>query len=471
MDIGWVLRSLQRPARLRIVSDDDLTKKVRHKVEEFLEDDPGFGYAKEVGPIRGVPSTIKISPARILHELGRATVFLDGSPFEQAARHWAHLRYCTTLDSENFLTLSRYGFDVVHHHKQVQSEQLGIGLAIVVAKEALHRLHRGWEFTAVDAEVALDVGFIDGVAPVRQVAGTRKRPDYFMVGRRIFGKAGTFKTVILECKGTHKSKAFVVEQLARAAVQVRTVEIGQRIPTGFMIGSYLSGTEITAYALDPPGTDDMWQGTGQEMDRLLAEDPGDRSWYPKIPDQADATPDTLSLETASDDIEDRLGADSDDWVPGAPPIYQIPEESRSWFFRVLARTAAATALAFAGNTTAAAQLGTPRQRAEEDSHHQLLLDVAPRWRGDTTTTMHVADGLSFEGTSSRMQLPDNSELEIFRGVESRLYGYLSEGQVGPYIRASNRFWRRWSPLQAKAGQVVSVGADGTALVIRRASNT
>ncbi|MEV6301275.1 hypothetical protein AB0M02_17835 [Actinoplanes sp. NPDC051861] len=468
MDIGWVLRSLERSARLRVVSDEDLTKDVRNKVREFLADDPGFSFAKDAGPILGMPPVIRVSPARILHELGRATVFLDDSPFAQAARHWAHLRYCTTLASENFLTLSRYGFDVVHHHKQVQSEQLGIGLAIVVAKDALHRLHPGWEFTAVDADVALDVGFIKGVGSVRQVAGTKKRPDYFLVGRRLYGKGGAFKTVILECKGTHRSKAFVIEQLARASVQVRTVEIGSRIPTGFMIGSYLSGSEIVSYALDPPGVDEMWQGSGKEMDRLLGKDPGDRSWYPTIPEPATTTAE--NRETAEGETPEDGTVESsvtDDWVPGAPPIYQIPEEERSWFFRVLARTAAATALAFAGNTAAAAQLGTPRQRAEEDRDHQLLLDVQPRWRGDTTKTVRLADGLSFEGTASRMVLPDNSELEVFRGVESRLYGYLAEGRVGPYIRASNRLWRRWSQPRPSGNEVVSVGADGTALIVRR----
>jgi hypothetical protein len=181
MDIGWVLRALERPARLRVVSSEELAKDVRNKVRQFAENDPGFSYAKDAGPILGMPTVMQVSPARILHELGRATVFLDDSPFAQAARHWAHLRYCATLSSESFLTLSQYGFDVVHHHKQVQSEQLGIGLAIVVAKEALRKLHRGWEFSAIDADVALNVGFIDGVGPIRQAAGAADlvfdRPD------------------------------------------------------------------------------------------------------------------------------------------------------------------------------------------------------------------------------------------------------------------------------------------------------
>jgi hypothetical protein len=471
VDIGWVLRSLDRSAKLRVVSDEDLAKNVRNKVLDLAENDPGFRYAKDAGPILGLPKVITVSPAGILHELGRATVFLTDSPFAQAARHWAHLRYCATLSSESFLTLSPYGFDVVHHHKQVQSEQLGIGLAITVAKAALSRRHRGWEFSTIDADVALNVGFIEGVGSVGQAAGTKKRPDYFLVGRRIHGKNGAFKTVILECKGTHENKAFVLEQLARASLQVRTVEIGGKIPTGYMVGSYLSGSEIVSYALDPPGTDDMWQGDRKEMDRLLAEDPGDKFWRPSIPAaEQPGQSGTQDDQPASPEPAEPQPSSAEDWIPGAPPLYQIPEDSRGWFFRVLARTAAATALAFAGNTADAAHLGTPRQRSEEDLNRQMLLDVEPHWRGNTTTTLRLNNELAFEGTSSRLLLPDGAELEVFRGVESHVYKYLAEGKVGPYIRASNRLWRRRSRPAPDSNQVVSLAADGTALIIRRASS-
>jgi hypothetical protein len=246
-----------------------------------------------------------------------------------------------------------------------------------VAKAALARRHRGWEFSAIDADVALNVGFIEGVGPIGQAAGTKERPDYFLVGRRIHGRSGAFKTVILECKGTHENKAFVVEQLARASLQVRTVEIGRKIPTGYMIGSYLSGSEIVSYALDPPGTDDMWQGDRKEMDRLLAEDPGDRFWKPSLPaPERPESGETQDVQPASPEPA-KPPSVAEDWIPGAPPIYQISEDSREWVFRVLARTAAATALAFAGNTADAAHLGAPRQRSEEDLHRQLLLDVEP----------------------------------------------------------------------------------------------
>jgi hypothetical protein len=100
----------------------------------------------------------------------------------------------------------------------------------------------------------------------------------------------------------------------------------------------------------------------------------------------------------------------------------------------------------------------------------MLLDVEPHWRGNTTTTLRLNNELAFEGTSSRLLLPDGAELEVFRGVESHVYKYLAEGKVGPYIRASNRLWRRRSRPAPDSNQVVSLAADGTALIIRRASS-
>ena len=96
-----------------------------------------------------------------------------------------------------------------------QSEYLGIGFALFVAQEILRRQYPGWEFSPVDADVALDAG-IPEVGSVRQVATTRRRPDYFLIGRRTTGW-GRIKLVVLECKGTHSAVPFAVEQLPERA--------------------------------------------------------------------------------------------------------------------------------------------------------------------------------------------------------------------------------------------------------------
>jgi hypothetical protein len=88
------------------------------------------------------------SPAQVLHELGVATTFLSASPLAQVARHWAHVRYCATLTARNgCLAQSPHAGNVVYHHKVAQSEQLGIGLALVVAKRVLRRQHPNWVST------------------------------------------------------------------------------------------------------------------------------------------------------------------------------------------------------------------------------------------------------------------------------------------------------------------------------------
>lgn len=467
MNIDWVLRSLSSEATLRIVSSEDLAATVNAKSREFALKDPAFLISKPTTPISIAVTAIETSPAQILHELGRATTFLDDSPFSSVARHWAHLRYCATLTGNTgIISLSKYGADVVHHHKTTQSEQLGIGLAIIVAKAYLSKLYPGWQFTAVDVDRALDTGFADGVQ-VNQAPGTKKRPDYFLIGRRAFGKKGALRVVVLECKGTHYDHNFMIEQLARASVQVQTVEIGDAKPTSLMVASRLTRNGVTAHILDPPGNDEPWELSRDDIDDLLSEDPGDQRWTPTMPRWEEHHEGALSNENDVSAVSETTV--EDDWIPGAPLIYRIPSDGKNWFLRILARAAAASALAFAGNTSDANQYRTARQRGAEDSNGQLSISYPETtWRGSTTTTLEVSSGLRLEGTSYRMALPDRTHFEVFKGLESNLYRYLVENRPGPYLRAATRLGRRLpSKPTFSNGQLVISSHDGTFLVMRR----
>ncbi len=132
---------------------------------------------------------------------------------------------------------------------------------------------------AVDAEVALKAGFITDVGEVNQAPGTKKRPDYFLVGRRIRGRRTDFKVVVLECKGSHQTPKFSIEQLARATVQVETVRVGGRTPQSYMVASHLAQRRITSYLLDPEGEGELWGGATRDMDDFLAEEPQEHAWY------------------------------------------------------------------------------------------------------------------------------------------------------------------------------------------------
>jgi len=337
----------------------------------------------------------------------------------------------------------------------------------------LRRQYPGWEFHVVDAEVALSAGFIAGVGDVDPATGTKKRPDYLLIGRRRTGRDTGFKVIVLECKGTHQNPKFAIEQLARATAQVESLTVAGRTPLSLMVASHLTAAQITSYLLDPDGDGDLWTGPVRDMDDLLRGDPQDENW----------TPDPMPGAATTRDEGEPSGTDRDAAVvsppateptetqeqppPAGPYRFNIPEDRRTWFVQILTRAAAATTLLFARNSAAARDYATPRQRREAPATNQLeLFDLDREWATSTATTLSLPNGLRLEGTRYRTPLPDGTVLEVFRGVERRLYSLLANGQIGPYMRAAPGTYRKWSRAPTPSGAVLSLGRDGTALVIR-----
>jgi hypothetical protein len=118
-----------------------------------------ISYLKAPSPV-AVSSPLTTSPADILRELGAATTFVSRSRLLPVAQLWAHVRYCATMRARGgMLALTPDAAQaVVHHHKVAQSEQLGIGLALVVARAVLRQLHPRLDYHVVDADVALRAG-------------------------------------------------------------------------------------------------------------------------------------------------------------------------------------------------------------------------------------------------------------------------------------------------------------------------
>jgi hypothetical protein len=474
MNLDSLVRALGRESLLVVRSDEELASSVLEAAKEQAKRNPVYAYGK---PPRPVPwlKPLSTTPAQVLHELGVATTLLTASPLAQVARHWAHVRYCATLTRRSpYLALSKYADDVVHHHKMTQSEQLGIGLALVVAKAVLGQQHPGWEFHVVDAEVALTAGFISGVGDVDQATGTKKRPDYFLIGRRSAGRHTGFKVIVLECKGTHQNPQFAIEQLARATAQVEALRVAGRTPPSLMVASHLAATRITSYLLDPDGDGDLWSGPLQDMDDLLRGDPHDENWTPVVPAPAAGAagegtgPPRVPQDTdTSAPVATETADGQEEPAPAGPYVFNIPEDRRGWFVQILTRAAAATTLLFAGNSAAARDYATPRQRGEAPTtDQQALFDLDQPWATSTATTLHLPNGLHLEGTRYQTPLTDGKVLEVFRGVERRLYSLLANGQIGPYLRAAPSTYRKWSRVPRPSGTVLSLGRDGTALVVR-----
>ncbi len=467
MDIGWVLRSLNRPARLPVSSTASLAAEVYTRAKEAKAETSSIVYLKAPSPVE-VDPILHTRPADILRELSVATTFLTDSPFVPVARHWAHVRYCATLDSPcGQLRLSKNAAEaVVHHHKVAQSEQLGIGLALVVARAVLAKKYPRWHFDAVDADVALKAGFIDDVSDdVRNEPGTKKRPDYFLIGRhRADGRAG-LRVVVLECKGTHGPPGDVIKQLGDACLQVGTVAVGNHPLYGLMIASRLTERRIESFALDPPGDVELWSGEDEAYAQLLTEPPAQEQWarnetHPVTTlTQQSPQPgpgETRGTGTVPEVLEEPAQ------VP--PPPYNIPEDRKRWLAQVLSRTTAASVLMFAGDRSAAAGYGTLRQIGQPDDALPFPLE----WADTIGRKIRMpGGGPVLEGTTYSMPIADGRRLEVFRGVERRLHRRLADGDLRGYLNNASRLRRWWTARRRPPpGDVFSVGEDGTAMIIR-----
>lgn len=468
MEIDSLVKSLSYPSLLALNSSAQLVDDVRQYATTHAKKREAYWHHKTLTPVDVGTGGMRTTPAHVLHELGVATTLLTASPLSQVARHWAAVRYCATLTKNGGrLALTPDANEVVYHHKVTQSEQLGIGLALVVAKNLLRRQYRGWTFHAVDAEVALKAGFVDGGGAVESVSRTKMRPDYILLGHHATKTHRRMKIVILECKGTHGPPSFIHGQLARAAVQVKALAVGGHHPPSLMVASHLTQAGITAYVLDPPGDDELWSGDDEELDGLLSTSPEDQFWRSRtaIPDETEArqAPTVVPAPTDETIAEPDL---AEELPPGAPQVFDIPEQQRPWFTQILTRAVAATALLFAGNSEAASGYATPRQRGTDDAALQpALFNLDPAWATSSAATFELPNGLSAEGTRHRAPLGRGRVLEVFRGVESRLYRELADGRVGAYLRDAPIFFGRRAALPAD-GSVYSFGRDGTVLVVR-----
>lgn len=470
MAVEHLLRHLASPGFVALDSSQSLVDKVTEEARRRSRKFPAYRFRKNprILPV-DLPEAISVTPVEVLRQVGVATTFYGNSPFTAIARHWAQLRYCATLETKKGnLSLSSLGDEVVHHHKVAQSEYLGIGIALVIAQETLRKQHPGREFSPVDADFGLDRG-IPGIGSATQVAGMQSRPDYFLIGRRIRGGSG-LKIVVLECKGTHSaSESKIIGQLAKACTQVRSVELAGKNLSSLMVASRFLPSGIKVCVLDPPGESELWSGTDDELDEILSEEIGGppEPFGTRMP----TSDDLLALEpdqpTEYDEFDERESlselAEQDLEIP---QIVSIPQASRRWFSRVLARTFAASVLAFAGDGETAAKYRVPRRYEDAQGQYGLPLDDAGEIK--TSKRFLLPGGLSAQGTQYSMPLPDDRRLVVFRGIEESVYEELGNERLGSYFRNAQLLWNRWSQAARNItsnGRPIAVGRDGTVVAL------
>ncbi|WP_239339923.1 hypothetical protein [Frankia sp. CiP3] len=478
MDMSDVLAAMGRPGVVATLSEPSEQAAIAETAAKLATTKPLYLYRQDPSLVRVRP-WVRTSPMNVLRELGVATTFYPDGPFSDMARHWAQVRYCGALTTRTrgVSTLPQLAIGdtsrVVHHHKTAQSEHLGIGFAMVVARAVLNSRHPGFRFQAMDAEVALADGSALGHS-VRSAGSSLGRPDYILLGTQL--RAGRFHTKIylLECKGTHGEMSRIRAQLAKASVQLSTLRIDGRTPPGLMVATKLDTAGISCYVFDPPGDENLLSGAAGEFDDIVTEDPEPFPFPRRHPTYLDADIHRSGEQPSDEEIARRraeAGWRSEELlrpIRGAADILEVPAERRRWLLQMLARSSAFTSLLYAGDRAGADTYFPAWLRPEPPTSGQLPLDDAVSPPQDFTSirsSFRLGPDLEFFGISHRMPLPDGRVLVVRRGVEQQLYGLLSEHRLARSFRRARDVVGRWRTRSGRQNLPADVGADGTGILM------
>jgi hypothetical protein len=468
MDVSPILEPLVEPGWVVVNSDADLAERVRLNAKALGQKHPAYGPRKAVTEIPELHAqAVEVTPFELLHEVGRATVFQQREHPRDYQRLWAQLRYCDAFGHgdvglhKRLLCLTEDALAMRFHHATTQSEYLGIGFAIVIARHLLSLRYPGWTWIAVDAEMALDAGF--GLAQVRRRpvsrSGTSMRPDYFLLGHRPDGLRSQIRLVVLESKGTHYDGR-AVKQMGKAAFQLDSVRIGAKTPPGLMVATHLGRSRIVINMLDPDGDIDLWDGESELVDERVEQ--LNLAMAPPSPDEGRdpvAAPSNQQLALFGEDPAPVVAPapTGTGLAPAATParIHAIPAAKAGWFTRVLSHTAAAAAVLFGGNSTLARDLLTERQRGRT---HGFELDRLSR--RDTGVGVCV-------GATHRLHWFGDHYMEIFHGLDIDALTAVEHAAIGEYVRRARPGTAR---IAGDGDEIVVKSGDGSVTGFRLRSH-
>lgn len=247
-----------------------------------------------------------------------------------------------------------------------------------------------------------------------------------------------------------------------------------------MIATCLLSSGVKINVVDPPGDEELWSGRPEELDELFSgevDDPPEFFETHSPPARevgeahADLLPDDPVAVEGSDDERTHAFENADSMENRepltVPEVVNIPDVSKKWFARVLANISASSVLLFAGAGTVASQYRV-RQRRESAESPTLALEMEGM-EVDTARHFAVPGGFGAYGTRYSMALPGGGALEVHKGIEEGLYDSLARRKLGSYFRAAHSVRERWSETRRSsrnAGSAVSVGRDGTVLMMR-----
>lgn len=186
-NVREVLEQLAQPSNVAVHSSDKLlgeVETVAAKDDEDREQNQLDALRRKPG-LRPVPSreigSVQLTPWDVLHTLGRATALARRGAGRGLAEHWGCLKYSQALEGAlgTFMALSAEGRDTADYYKALQSDELGVGFALAVAKHVLARRYPDHSVSIVPADAALRAGFAVTGRDKGVSAGYRYRPQYF----------------------------------------------------------------------------------------------------------------------------------------------------------------------------------------------------------------------------------------------------------------------------------------------------
>lgn len=389
-------------------------------------------------PTREIGS-FQLAPWDVLHTLARAVALARRGAGRGLAEHWGSLKYSQALtgSSDVYMKLSAEGRETADYYKALQSDELGVGFGLALAKEVLARRYPEHMVSITPADTALRAGWALTSRDKGPRAGYRYRPRYFA---EVWKPGEPSRVFPIESKGNHSNAATSHDQLASASAHVEAVHIGSWNETPSLVFSteLLVEGPLTVHALHSSGRDGWLdlaaENTGRNLNHLVE----DENFFPGIqpPTEGDRT-------------------------PQKEPGFHVTPAHREWFRHVLARTAAAGLTAFAGDGEATVQYLTKRQ----GSRH--FTGFAHAATGSVQDAREELLGIQFVGTDHVFRL-NRTRVEAFSGVAEDLFRHLEGGRVEQYRREVYARRDAWpvATWDSKWRGPVSMNPDGSVLAMR-----
>ncbi|MGQ4516755.1 hypothetical protein [Streptomyces sp. DW26H14] len=436
-----ILHELSVTSHVQVRSSTELaaqvTKVAAEEDEKRIED--GRGLLRRRADYRAVgraPRSLTLTPWQVIHAIGLGAASARQGAGRGLAEHWGSLRYNQALEANRgrYLQLSTEGRELLRFYKATQSGEIGTGFASLLAENIVRSQYPDHSVSVIPADIALKAGWSlssSGTGP--RPEPLQRRPHFFV---EAWQPGQPSKVLLLTSKGTHSSAHQVHKQLSAASAHVESVHVG---PYGtvpyLLIGTEIPTTEsLAVHALEAPGTTILrppGETSGADLDLVLGQE------------------NRMADVVRSTDRGERT-------VPG----FQVPPDSFAWFSVALARTEAATLMAFTGGGKPTAQYLT-KEQGQRHFLHGARTDPAKLRDAEH----HIHD-IDFVGTDHIYRL-NGTRVEAFSGLKRSLYTHLHHGRVNEYRREVHALRGQW-PDHSTSGQwnAVSIRPDGTVMAIR-----